>query len=75
MCDAVNGQYYGVRGRTLQWTKDFLNNRLQQVLLDGHTSSTAEVLSGVPQGTVLGQRMAIEEDLLQSIVEEVLGPL
>jgi hypothetical protein len=23
-------------------------------LLDGHTSSTAEVLSGVPQGTVLG---------------------
>ena len=37
-----------------QWTKDFLNNRLQQVLLDGHTSSTAEVLSGVPQGTVLG---------------------
>ena len=47
-------QYYGVRGRTLQRTKDFLNNRLQQVLLDGHTSSTAEVLSGVPQGTVLG---------------------
>jgi hypothetical protein len=45
-------QYYGVRGRTLQWTKDFLNNRLQQVLLDGHTSSTAEVLSGVPQVTV-----------------------
>jgi hypothetical protein len=43
-----------VRGRTLQWTKDFLNNRLQQVFLDGHTSSTAEVLSGVPQGTVLG---------------------
>ena len=47
-------QYYGVHGLTLQWTKDFLNNRLQQVLLDGHTSSTAEVLSGVPQETVLG---------------------
>jgi hypothetical protein len=31
-----------------------LNNRLQQVLLDGHTSSTAEVLSGVPQEAVLG---------------------
>jgi hypothetical protein len=38
-------QYYGVRGRTLQWTKYFLKNRLQQVLLDGHASSTAEVLS------------------------------
>jgi hypothetical protein len=43
-----------VCGLTLQWTKDFLNNRLQQVLLNGHTSSTAEVLSAVPQGTVLG---------------------
>jgi hypothetical protein len=38
-------QYYGVRGRTLRWTKYFLKNRLQQVLLDGHASSTAEVLS------------------------------
>ena len=46
--------YYGVRGPTLQWIRDFLTNRQQQVLLDGHHSSTAEVLSGVPQGTVLG---------------------
>jgi hypothetical protein len=43
-----------LRMLTLQWTKDFLNNRLQQVLLDGQTLTTAEVLSGVPQGTVLG---------------------
>ena len=47
-------QYYGVRGETLRWIRDFLTNRTQQVLLDGYTSSTAEVLSGVPQGTVLG---------------------
>ena len=43
-----------MRGPTLQWIRDFLTNRQQQVLLDGHHSSTAEVLSGVPQGTVLG---------------------
>ena len=47
-------QFYGVRNNTLRWIEDFLHCRQQQVLLDGHTSSTAEVLSGVPQGTVLG---------------------
>ena len=46
--------YYGVRNNTLNWIKAFLSYRQQQVLLDGVTSSQAEVLSGVPQGTVLG---------------------
>ncbi|KAK3104780.1 hypothetical protein FSP39_009959 [Pinctada imbricata] len=49
--------YYGIRGTkcsTLQWIRDFLTNRTQQVLLEGHKSSTAPLLSGVPQGTVLG---------------------
>ena len=46
--------FYGVRGNTNQWIKDFLTSRTQQVVLDGATSSTADVLSGVPQGTVLG---------------------
>ena len=33
---------------------DFLHGRNQQVIIDGETSSPAEVTSGVPQGTVLG---------------------
>ena len=37
----------------LNWTKDFLIGRSQAVLLEGHSSSSSEVLSGVPQGTVL----------------------
>ena len=48
-------EYYGVRSNTLDWINAFLTYRQQQVLLDGVQSSQADVLSGVPQGTVLGQ--------------------
>ena len=40
--------------RTLQWIESFLGHRKQRVLLDGCRSSQADVISGVPQGTVLG---------------------
>ena len=46
--------YYGVRGQTNTWIKGFLSDRKQQVLLEGTHSNRADVLSGVPQGTVLG---------------------
>ena len=47
-------EYYGVRSITLDWTNAFLTYRQQQFLLDRVQSSQADVLSGVPQGTVLG---------------------
>ena len=46
--------YYGIRGTILRWITDFLTDKTQQVQLEGRKSSTAPVLSGVPQGTVLG---------------------
>ena len=46
--------YYGIRGGTLAWTKEFLSGRSQHVILEGQKSSQKEVLSGIPQGTVLG---------------------
>ena len=46
-------QYYGIRGETLTWIKEFLSGRSQQVILEGQ-NSRKDVLSGVPQGTVLG---------------------
>ena len=36
------------------WIRSFLSNRTQTVLVDGSMSKPAQVLSGVPQGTVLG---------------------
>ena len=46
--------HYGIRGQTHRWIKSFLVGRTQQVILDGATSEKAPVVSGVPQGTVLG---------------------
>ena len=47
--------FYGVRRNVnINWIKAFLSNRKQQVILKGAKSSQQDVLSGVPQGTVLG---------------------
>ena len=46
--------HYGVRGNTFDWIRAFLTHRTQQVTVEGATSDSVEVLSGVPQGTVLG---------------------
>ena len=46
--------HYGIKGNYLKWIQSFLNNRTQQVVLNGTVSDPANVLSGVPQGTVLG---------------------
>ena len=45
----------GVKGKLLKWIKNFLSeNRFQTVLMNGKRSFLASVLSGVPQGSVLG---------------------
>ena len=44
----------GIRGGTLKWIKDFLDNRQQSVITNGINSNTIPVSSGVSQGSVLG---------------------
>ena len=44
---------YGIRGQLLQWLEHFLTKRKMRVVVDGEASQDADVLSGVPQGTVL----------------------
>jgi hypothetical protein len=46
--------HYGIRGNTLHWIQGFLSNRNQVVVVDGELSDENDVLSGVPQGSVLG---------------------
>ena len=45
---------YGVTGKLLRWIESFLRDRVQTVGVDRALSSFQEVLSGVPQGSVLG---------------------
>jgi len=46
--------FYGIQGKPLQRITSFLDNRTQQVVINGTYLSPCEVTSGVPQGTVLG---------------------
>nr|XP_054757211.1 cylicin-1-like [Lytechinus pictus] len=46
--------YYGIRDEVHLWLADFLSQRSQRVVIDGATSEPATVLSGVPQGSVVG---------------------
>ena len=57
LCDKL--ATYGIRGKTLEWIIDFLSNRTQKVLVGGKISDPVNVMSGVPQGTVLGPLLFI----------------
>ena len=47
-------QEYGVEGRELEWFTSYLFNRNQVVCIDNAISTKQQLLSGVPQGSILG---------------------
>ena len=47
-------QKHGITGQVWNWIKAFLENRRQKVVITGAESDYLDVLSGVPQGSVLG---------------------
>ena len=47
-------EHYGIRGLALKWIKSYFSNRLQFVEYNGYVSSCANIMCGVPQGSILG---------------------
>ena len=45
---------YGIKGNIHKWIKAFLTGRSQVVKVNGTESNSTAVLSGIPQGNVLG---------------------
>ena len=60
---------YGFRGKILTWIKSFLSYRFQYVRINNQCSTPLPVISGVPQGSILGgcQRIRHMEDSPQKI--------
>ena len=61
--------HYGIRNKTKKWICSFLTKRFQRVVVNGKTSEWQPVLSGAPQGTVLGPHLFLV--LINDIHENV----
>ena len=45
---------YGFRGNALSWLKSYLSSRIQRVEANGYLLEWQKVITGVPQGSILG---------------------
>ena len=66
--------YYGIR-KVLPWIKDFLTDQKQSVVIDGVHSRFVNVISGIPQGTVIAALLFLIfiNDLPSSVTESFTG--
>lgn len=60
---------YAIQGPLLRWISDWLSERRQRVVINGHSSKWTNVTSSVNQGSVFGPLLAI---LMSDDIDEVI---